>query len=59
MYRICIARSGSYYAQRSDSWGGWKMIGPFCRTRRGAENVIAGARANHYCTPQSRVVGYY
>jgi hypothetical protein len=54
MYRVCIARSGNYYAQKYGPFG-WKMFGPFCRTRQGARNVIAGAR---FAEP-SRVVEYH
>lgn len=60
MYRICRATSGSYYAQ---AYGhrGWKKFGPFCRTRQGARNVIAGAQHHTqlpYFDPPGRVVEY-
>lgn len=57
-YRICIARSGSYYVQRRGVWAGdWKMVGPFFRTKRGAENFIYGAKSG--CCGSERVIGYY
>lgn len=44
MYRICIARSGSYYIQQrvgSIHDRGWIKIGPFFYTKGGARNYVA------------------
>jgi len=56
MYRICKATSGYYYAQ-SYGYNGWKMFGPFCRTKTGARNVIKGAKYRDM-VPFGKVVEY-
>lgn len=60
MYRVKIARSGYYYAQKKYLTG-WSRIGGFSPTLRGAERTIEDAKYG-CCKPrccEERVVAYY
>lgn len=50
MFRICIARSGSYFVQ-SFNGSDYKMVGPFFRTKRGAQNYVDGIKYGRMCVP--------
>lgn len=57
MYRIVIARSGSYFVQQRGIYG-WKKVGGFFYTRAGARSFARSLR--NCCIPpyNSRVVEY-
>lgn len=55
MFRIVVARSGSYYIQQRAGFG-WSKIGPFFDTKRGARRY---ARVLQGLPPERpRVVEY-
>lgn len=54
MYRIMIATSGSYYVQKPNQYGDFKMVGGFYKTLRQAEGYIAAQRG---C--RDKVIAYY
>lgn len=56
MYRILIARGGSYYVQQHSGWNGWHKIGGFFLTRKAARQYIQDLKRLGPNTP--RVVEY-
>lgn len=61
MFRICLARSGSYFVQMFNG-SDYKMVGPFFKTKAGARNYAKGMlRGRQLCpcvSPTVNVVEY-
>lgn len=57
MFRIMMARNGYYYVQK-DTWNGYKKIGGFFSTERGARKFINDYRRDIAVPYGNRVIGY-